>query len=431
MSLVILVKIGQGQFTVAAMYSLSCSLILVSIYLSHKGKLGSSVLLSAWVCVTLPFLLAYFELLPAFQIIPQLVLIMGIFQVACVNRSSRYALLFYCVGMLMLVSFSQGATFYESLPFLIQVFALGIAVNFFVYFLEAQNNSLSTAIVNLQEINNREHALNLSLAKTNNELTMYSNIVCHDLKSPMHAISLCSELIREETTSSNEINKHSKTISKSVESMRDLIDDILLYSKVDPDTNKELESIDLNMKINTVMGNLEHEIDTHSVKLTVGKLPTIQGDKPMMNALFHNLMSNAIKFQPQNKPDHTPHIKISSKLNSKNQHTILFEDNGIGLPLNAGEENFEPFKRYHSANYEGTGLGMSICKRVMQFHKGNFTLKRTSDQGSCFELTFPSELYQLSEISDPDPNSDTERSTYTKPSTHNIEHPKSGKALTT
>lgn len=401
--LLILHRIAQGQFTIAAISSFGYSLLLVSVYLSHKGRLGSSVLLSAWVCLSLPFLLAYFGLILPIQIIPQLVLLMGIFQAACVNKASRYVLLFYCIAMLMAICSSHNYTFQDSLPFLFQIFALGVAVDFLINFIETQNNSLRATDEDLQDINNREHALNQSLAEKNTELTMYSNIMSHDLKSPLHIISLCSEIIGDENTSPNEIKYHSKIISKTTQSMHDLIDDMYLYSQADAHTTRDIETVNLNETLNSVIVGLDHEINSKSVKLTIDKMPTVHGDKPMLNALFRNLISNAIKFQPQNKASHIPYIKISSKLNTENQHTILFEDNGIGLPLDSGEENFEPFKRYHSTNYEGTGSGLSICKRVVQFHKGTFILKKTSEQGSCFEITLPSQLPTPAiELSTPD-----------------------------
>lgn len=390
MLIIILIRAGNGQMMIALVNSTFFLLMLASLYMSYKGKLAISIALSGWVVITQPFLISYFDLLPAFQMLPQLVLLTGIFQIASPTRIMRFTLLIYSLVLLLLVSMSQGFTIVGSFPFLTQVFVIGIAVNYYVNFLESQDSSLNCAINDLKETNAREHALNESLSEKNADLKIYSDIMSHDLRSPLQSIMMSAELIERNSGSVETINQCSGLIIKSADSMNELLDDVLLYSKLDSNGASEQELIQLSPLVDEVIGSQLSEADKQQVNLSVGELPAIMGDRSLLRALFQNLISNALKFQPQNTPGHVTELQITCESNNPGEHFIFIRDNGIGIPMDDVENLFVPFKRLHSGEFDGTGLGLSICKRVMQTLNGDITLKSSSEQGSCFQLLFRS-----------------------------------------
>jgi len=120
----------------------------------------------------------------------------------------------------------------------------------------------------------------------------------------------------------------------------------------------------------------------------VDKLPNIKSNKFLLEILFNNLASNAIKYQPTNLENHTPKIEIKAKENFDIVE-IYVADNGIGIESEHLNHLFKPFKRFHANKaYKGTGLGLSICKRIMDKHNGSIKLHQTSKNGTTFKLIF-------------------------------------------
>ncbi len=402
MFIIIAVRAANDQLMVALLNSVFFTLILVSLYVSHKGKLVISIALSGWVVMTQPFLLAYLDLLPAFQLMPQLVLFTAVFQIASPTKIMRCAFVIYSLILLLLVSLTQGYTFSSSLPFLIQVLVISIVVCIYVNFRESQDSTLNRAIDDLKKTNDREHALNESLTEKNADLKMYSDIMSHDLRSPLQTIMMSSELIERNSGSVETVTECSDLIKKSADSINQLLDDVLLYSKVDSSGTPKFEQIQLRPLVDQIIETQLTDIDKRQVNFTIGKLPTIMGDRSLLRALFQNLISNALKFQPLDKPGHIAELQITSEFSysgaseeledsgQSGTHIISIRDNGIGIAMSDAEDLFVTFKRLHSAHYDGTGLGLSICKRVMQTHNGKIRLESSSEQGSCFQLIFHS-----------------------------------------
>jgi len=142
----------------------------------------------------------------------------------------------------------------------------------------------------------------------------------------------------------------------------------------------------------------KYEIINKEVAFEVGKLPEVTGNQQLLRTLFHNLISNAIKYQPKCKPNYIPKISINSSDDS-NYHFIIVSDNGIGIKEEYIENLFTPFKRFHTnSEYEGTGLGMSICRKVMQKHGSSIELLETSTNGSKFKLAFKKSKQTLNKV---------------------------------
>ena len=240
----------------------------------------------------------------------------------------------------------------------------------------------------LRETNLRIQTLNHALEVKNDELKMYTNIMSHDLRSPLQSIIMSSELMLSHALSAEEVKKYSKYIMTSAKSIGKLLDDLLVYSKSDLNARREPKEVDLNEVVEEAIADLQYMINELEVDLKIVNLPVVMGDRILLKIVFQNLISNALKYQPKNIPGHVANLNITGTATEEGRHVILVEDNGIGIPDEFVDKLFEPFKRYQPSEYEGTGLGMSICSRVMRVHNADIELKSSSEHGSCFQLTF-------------------------------------------
>jgi len=229
------------------------------------------------------------------------------------------------------------------------------------------------------------------LDEKNNELVVFSHIMSHDLKSPLGTIKAFANLLIKGTEKNEDTEKNIKYLNfimTSTSSMSNLVDDLLVYSKLETD-DYILEKVDLQDVINSVIPSFQFDVMSKHVQIKANNLPIILGNTSVIKTVFHNLISNAIKYQPKNIRHHQPKITIWSEENYEH-HQVFIQDNGIGIKKEYIDDLFTPFKRFHSdKEYKGTGLGMSICHRIMEKHNGSISLQSTSEKGSIFKLNFP------------------------------------------
>ena len=236
----------------------------------------------------------------------------------------------------------------------------------------------------------KEAEYTTKIEEKNKQFLAFSSIMTHDLKSPLRTIQSFSSLILRKAEKDNispDIIKNLGYISNSAFRMSKLVDDLLVYSRVEID-KVQLTNIRLNDLINEIFSSLQYDIERQNVISDIGILPEVLGDESILKTVFQNIIANGIKYQPRDKSNHIPKITIWA--DSKNDsHDIFIQDNGIGISEDYVDKLFTPFNRYHSTSeYEGTGLGLSICKGIMKKHKGNIILHHTSTNGSTFKIQF-------------------------------------------
>lgn len=242
------------------------------------------------------------------------------------------------------------------------------------------------------QLQNKEKQIFLNqIENKNEELITFSNIMSHDLKAPLRTISAFTGLVEKQVQGNFQKEKvlsYTNFITNSAESMRSLIEDLLLYSRVNLEKS-EFSDVSLNDLTLLVLPAFSYDINLSKAVVNVAELPTIKGNKGLLKTVFHNLISNAIKYQPKDKSNHQAKVDIWA-METENQHCIFIQDNGIGIKSSYVEKLFQPFVRFHaSSEYKGTGLGMSICQRIMDKHQGQIQLDFTSPSGSRFKLIFP------------------------------------------
>ena len=174
------------------------------------------------------------------------------------------------------------------------------------------------------------------------------------------------------------------------ERMQALIKDILLFSKTSLEKPVFVQS-DLNIILSEVLTDMESNIEEKKVVIDVAQLPNLSVNPVLMRPLFHNLLSNAIKYS---KKDVKPVVKVYSEFSSNGQNgkycRIYIEDNGIGFEQKYSQQIFGMFKRLHlHTEFEGTGIGLALCKKIVEEHNGFITARSKVGEGSVFIISLP------------------------------------------
>ena len=224
------------------------------------------------------------------------------------------------------------------------------------------------------------------LRASNEELQHFAYVASHDLQEPLRMISSFLQLLSSRY--SGKLDKDADEFIKyavdGAVHLQNMIDDLLMISRVDS-RGKEFTDVEMKKVIEDVLDNLAVLIDDEKVNISVGDMPTIKADRSQMTQLTQNLVENAIKFRGKD----TPRIEISAK-RGKGEWIFSIRDNGIGIDGKYFERIFVIFQRLHAGDaYKGTGIGLSIAKKVVERHKGRIWLESEVGKGSIFYFTIP------------------------------------------
>jgi PAS domain S-box-containing protein len=250
--------------------------------------------------------------------------------------------------------------------------------------LRASEESLKQRV---EERTHELHRANYALAQSNESLSKFAHIASHDLKEPTRKIRTFADRLRTEHHLSDVGRDYLERIVTSATRMAALIDGVLGYSTNSGHT-PATDAVDLNAVVHTVLEDLELIIEQKKATIHLVKLPTIEGNRFLLHQLFYNLLNNALKFS---KPGITPIVSITCDPPSPaGMHRITITDNGIGFEQHDAQVVFDTFVRLHSREkYEGTGLGLALCRKIMQQHGGTIEAHGQPAKGAAFTLFFP------------------------------------------
>ncbi|WP_289062535.1 chemotaxis protein CheB [uncultured Zobellia sp.] len=221
------------------------------------------------------------------------------------------------------------------------------------------------------------------LSQSNKELERFAYVASHDLQEPLRTIRDFVTLFKEEYIAllDDKANTYLAFIEEASSRMGELVKVILAYSKIG--SNTKTESVDLETIVANVMQDLRIRIKNTGAKIKVKDLPEISGHKLELHSLFLNLIGNSIKFTDKSQ---NPIIEIGT-LPSEKGHHIYVKDNGIGMEAKNQQHIFEVFKRLHNhEDYEGTGIGLAHCKKIVELHNGKIWVESEIGKGSTFHF---------------------------------------------
>jgi len=247
---------------------------------------------------------------------------------------------------------------------------------------------------------NRQLLENISrLESANRDLDRFAFMASHDLQEPLRKIRTFSDLLftKFDNSLDSDAKLHVMRIQKAAERMQALIKDIFTFSKIS-DENGTFEKTDLNMVVKEVLDELDRVIQEKKAHVVLESLPSLEVNPVLMRPLFSNLIGNALKYT---KKDVDPVITIRSEIKTKmdlvNKKTksnkycqIFIQDNGIGFEQQYAEQIFDMFRRLHlNSEFEGTGIGLALCKKIVEKHNGYISALSQLDKGSTFIISLP------------------------------------------
>ncbi len=233
------------------------------------------------------------------------------------------------------------------------------------------------------------------LRRSNRELEEFAYVASHDLQEPLRKVLTFSDRLKEK--SAKEIGEQGldylERMQSAVGRMQNLINDLLTYSRVSSKA-KPFEPVDLNIIMRQVLEDLESRIRPGMDRVEVEDLPTIDAEPRQMHQLFQNLIGNALKFK---RPDEAAVVKVTVQ-KDENKYHFMVKDNGIGFEEKYSESIFSIFKRLHArSEYEGTGVGLAICKKIVTRHNGSIKATSKPGEGATFYFILPVRQEQGSE----------------------------------
>jgi PAS domain S-box-containing protein len=242
---------------------------------------------------------------------------------------------------------------------------------------------LQDIILTCRNIDQRKKAEE-ELARSNAELQQFAYIASHDLQEPLRMVASYVQLLqrRYQGKLDGDADTYIKYAVDGATRMKNLINDLLTYSRVGTH-GKPLETLPLQETMHRVLDNLTVIIDERKAEVTHGQLPVIMGDSTQMDQLFQNIINNAIKFCQD-----TPKIHINAVREDNNMWQISIKDNGIGIEPQYAERIFVMFQRLHTQQeYSGTGIGLAVCKKIVERHGGRIWIESEKDKGTTFFFT--------------------------------------------
>jgi len=227
------------------------------------------------------------------------------------------------------------------------------------------------------------------LENKNRDLDEFTYVASHDLQEPVRKLVSFSKLLRQDVGANlnAQAEKDLTFIVEAAQRMRDLIQDLLALSRAGRSAMK-VERISLATCARRACESLELRIRESEAAVEIGELPDVSGDATVLTQLFQNLIGNALKFVPN---DRKPRVAVTAARNGP-EWTITVADNGIGIKAEYFERIFAPFQRLHGrGEYEGTGIGLAICKKNVERHNGKIRVESEYGAGTRFHFTLPAE----------------------------------------
>lgn len=254
--------------------------------------------------------------------------------------------------------------------------------------LRRAEQELQDANIALNKANGSLVSLNRDLLQSNQDLQQFAYFASHDLQEPLRQVTNFVQLIlltaKERLT--DEEQRYLTFVVEGSERMEHLIRALLSYSQLGHGAHTAPSDVDLSVVAEQVIADLRDRMEESGATVNVASLPRVKGDPVQLADVFQNLLVNAIKYRRQTQP-----LKLDISCASKNQHEVQISvrDNGQGIDAAYHDLIFLPFKRLHGREIPGTGIGLAICRRIIEVHGGKLWVESKQGEGAVFHFSLP------------------------------------------
>jgi signal transduction histidine kinase len=277
---------------------------------------------------------------------------------------------------------------------------LSLTLVFIVFYvirrdLRARERATQTLQAAHEELEQRIQARTQELERSNRELQDFASIASHDLQEPLRKIQAFGDRLKAKhgAVLPEEARDHLERMLNAARRMHSLINDLLMLSRVMTKA-QPFVPVALEELASEVIGDLETRIEETDGCVELINLPTIEADPLQMRQLLQNLIGNALKFH---RREHPPRVQVRGTVMESGENAdagrfceIAVQDNGIGIDEQYWDKLFTPFQRLHGrGEYEGTGIGLAVCRKIVERHGGSITVTSTPGEGSTFLVTLP------------------------------------------
>jgi signal transduction histidine kinase len=225
------------------------------------------------------------------------------------------------------------------------------------------------------------------LVRSNDDLEQFAYVASHDLQEPLRKVSGFTQLLerRYGADLDDRAKEYIWYANDGARRMQDLINDLLAFSRVGR-TTEAFEDVDLAAVTEETLAVFADRVEAEGATVNIGPLPTVRGDRRLLGQVMQNLVGNALKFR---RPEEPPVVDVSCT-DEDGMYTITVADNGIGIAPEYADQIFTIFKRLHvKTEYEGTGIGLALAKKVVEFHGGRIWLGASRSPGATFQFSLP------------------------------------------
>ena len=254
--------------------------------------------------------------------------------------------------------------------------------------LAKKNAELQATNLRLEQAERALREYNLLLEQSNHDLEDFAYVASHDLQEPLRKVLMFSERLEKKYLGLLDETglEYLHRMREASLRMQNLIRDLLSISRASTQS-QTITRLDLSEIVHEVLADLETEIEKSSARVTIGSLPCLQGDATQMRQLMQNLIGNALKFHAPGQP---PRVEVFSEHAQDGYVRVIVLDHGIGFDMQQLDRIFKPFQRLvDRASFEGSGMGLAICKRIVERQHGEITAVSQPGQGTRFEVSLP------------------------------------------
>jgi light-regulated signal transduction histidine kinase (bacteriophytochrome) len=236
--------------------------------------------------------------------------------------------------------------------------------------------------IELQQAQEQERQSRQAARLAAEELQQFVYAASHDLQEPLRTVSAYSQLLQREHSGSGQAAEFAAFVVNGATQMGDLVRDLLTYSRIRAEPNRE--ALNLDVALQRALLKLSDRIRESGAQVTAGKLPEVFADEAQVASVFEHLIGNAMRYRSKEPPM----IQISAEEGTE-LCTVSVRDNGLGIEPRFHDQVFQAFKRLHGKGIGGTGLGLTMCRKIVRAHGGEIRVESDGQHGSVFKFTLP------------------------------------------